>query len=206
VSIIYVIDLVGTLVFAISGVLTGISKRFDIFGAAVLGFVTAVGGGTLRDLLTGSLPVSWIEDINYVLIIILAVPIVYSFRRQILGLRKTMFLFDSIGIGLFTVLGVQKCIDLGFSPVICVLMGTISAVFGGVLRDTLSNEVPLIFRKEIYATACLLGGILYYILGQFSIPTYIAQTSSVLVIITIRILAVKNNWSLNIHRNTESGK
>ncbi|WP_235298513.1 trimeric intracellular cation channel family protein [Portibacter marinus] len=202
-SIIYAIDLIGTLVFAISGVLTGISKRFDIFGASVLGFVTSVGGGTLRDMLTGSLPVSWIQDINYVLIIFLAVPLVYFFRKTILKLRKTMFLFDSIGIGLFTVLGVQKCLDLGLSPVICVLMGAISAVFGGVLRDTLSNEVPLIFRKEIYATACLLGGMVYLFMSSLSIPLYIAQAGSVLIIIVIRVLAVKNHWSLHIHRESK---
>jgi len=201
VSIIYAIDLLGTLVFAISGVLTGISRKFDIFGAGVLGFVTAVGGGTLRDILTGSTPVSWIQDINYVLIVLLALPLVFLFRKQILKLRKTMFLFDSIGIGLFTVLGVQKSLDLGLSPVICIIMGAISAVFGGVLRDTLSNEVPLIFRREIYATACLLGGIVYYFLGQFAIPIYIAQALSVLLVIVVRVLAVRNNWSLNYKKN-----
>ncbi|MCL4107768.1 UNVERIFIED_CONTAM: hypothetical protein GTU68_027153, partial [Idotea baltica] len=200
VSIIYAIDLIGTLVFAISGVLTGISKKFDIFGAAVLGFVTAVGGGTLRDILTGSLPVSWIKDTNYVILIILAVPIVYLFRKQILKLRKTMFLFDSIGIGLFTVLGVQKTLDLGLSPIICILMGAIGAVFGGVLRDTLSNEIPLIFRKEIYATACLLGGSIFYFLLQLSVPIYIAQSISIFIVILIRILAVKNHWSLNFSK------
>jgi uncharacterized membrane protein YeiH len=201
VSIIYSIDLLGTLVFAISGVLTGTSKKFDLFGAGVLGFVTAVGGGTLRDILTGSLPAAWTQDINYVLIILSAIPLVYLFRVQILKLSKTMFLFDSIGIGLFTVLGVQKTLDLGFSPLICILMGTISAVFGGVVRDTLSGDIPLIFRKEIYATACLIGGILYYSLSLFELPIYIAQSISILVVIIIRIMAVKNHWSLNFHRS-----
>ncbi len=200
-SVIYSIDILGTLVFAISGVLTGISKKFDIFGALVLGFVTAVGGGMLRDILTGSLPVSWTQDINYVIIILAAVPLVYFFRTQILKLSKTMFLFDSIGIGLFTVLGVQKTMDLGFEPIICVLMGTISAVFGGILRDTLSGEIPLIFRKEIYASACLVGGTLYYSLCLFSLPVYIAQSVSILVVIVIRILAVRNHWSLNFPRS-----
>jgi uncharacterized membrane protein YeiH len=199
-SIIYSIDLLGTLVFAISGVLTGVSKKFDPFGALVLGFVTAVGGGTLRDILTGSLPVSWTQDINYVIIILAALPLVYLFQSQILKLSKTMFLFDSVGIGLFTVLGVQKTIDLGFDPIVCILMGMISAVFGGVLRDNLSGEVPLIFRKEIYATACLVGGTLYYSLSLFSLPIYLAQAISILVVIVIRILAVKNHWSLNIIR------
>lgn len=196
-SIIYVIDLLGTLVFAISGVLTGISRKFDIFGASVLGFVTAVGGGTLRDIILGSTPVSWTRDTNYILLILLAIPIVYFFRKQISKLRKTMFLFDSIGIGLFTVLGIQKALDLGFSPIVCLLMGVISAVFGGVLRDTLSDEIPLIFRKEIYATACLIGGLVYFLMVKFSLPTYLSQIISITIVIGIRVLAVKKNWSLN---------
>ncbi len=180
--------------------MTGISKKFDIFGTLVLGFVTAIGGGTLRDMLTGALPVAWIQDINYVILIIAALPMVYLFQKQILKLRKTMFLFDSIGIGLFTVLGVQKTLALGLSPIICILMGAIGAVFGGVLRDTLSNEVPLIFRKEIYATACLLGGTIFYFLLQLAIPIYVAQSISIFIVILIRILAVRNHWSLNFNK------
>ncbi len=196
-TIIYLIDLLGTLVFAISGVLSGTCKKFDAFGASVLGFVTAIGGGTIRDILTGSLPVAWTQDLNYVYIIFLSLPLVYLFKNQILRLRKTMFFFDTLGIGLFTVLGVQKTFDLGFSPIIAILMGTISAVFGGVLRDTLANEVPLIFRKEIYATACLIGGIVYYFISQLNVPIYLAQIISILIVIIIRILAVKFHWSLN---------
>lgn len=200
----YLIDLLGTLVFAISGVLSGTSRKFDIFGASVLGFVTAVGGGTLRDIMTGSLPVSWMIDLNYIYVIFLSIPLVYLFKNQILKLRKTMFLFDTLGLGLFTVYGVQKTLDLGLSPIIAILMGIISAVFGGVLRDTLANEVPLIFRKEIYATACLGGGILYYSLLQLGLLTIASQIISILFVIVIRILAVKYKWSLNFSSKAQN--
>lgn len=197
-SLFYIVDLLGTLVFAISGVLSGVSKRFDFFGAGVLGFVTAVGGGTLRDILIGSLPVSWMHDLNYIFTVLLALPIVYFFKSFILKLKKTLFLFDAIGIGLFTILGLQKTLDMGLSPIIALFMGTISAVFGGVIRDTLSNDVPLIFRKEIYATACIAGGLLYLLLNYFSLPLIISQIAAMVFIIVIRIFAVRKNWSLNI--------
>lgn len=205
-SVFYLIDLVGTLVFAISGVLSGTSKKFDIFGAGVLGFVTAVGGGTLRDILTGSLPVSWMSDLNYVYLILISIPLVFLFKKQILGFRKTMFLFDTIGIGLFTILGVQKTLDLGLSPLIAILMGTISAVFGGVLRDTLANEVPLIFRKEIYATACLIGGTIYYLLLQTNLLVIASQLIAICSVIIIRILAVRYKWTLNPYESAFSSK
>ncbi len=193
---IYFIDLAGTLVFAISGVLAASEKRFDIFGAAILGLVTAVGGGTLRDVLIGSTPVGWMRDVNYFLIILLGVCLSLLFKKYILQLRKTMFLFDTIGIGLFTILGIQKTLMLELSPLIAILMGTVSAVFGGVLRDVLSNEVPLIFRKEIYATACLTGGSIFVILSQFSTMTDLNMLLSIISVISIRILAVKHKWSL----------
>ena len=154
-QLIYILDLTGTFVFAISGTLTAINKKFDIFGAAVIAFVTAVGGGTIRDLLIGSQPVGWMRDLNYLVVIAAAVPISLLFRHYILKLRRTMFLFDTIGIGLFTILGLQKTLSFGLAPVVALMMGIVSAVFGGVVRDILCNEVPLIFRKEIYA--CLEG-------------------------------------------------
>ncbi len=195
-TIIYTLDLIGTFVFAISGMLAAANKQFDVFGASVIAFVTAVGGGTLRDVLIGSQPVGWMKDLNYLAVIVLAVPVSYFFRPFIQKLRKTMFLFDTIGIGLFTILGLQKTLDLGLHAVVAVMMGAVSAVFGGVIRDLLSNEVPLIFRKEIYATACIAGGILYLILGYFQLDYNIKLISTVIFIIVIRIFAVRKHWSL----------
>ena len=195
-ELIYGVDLAGTFVFAVSGWLLASSKKLDIFGASVIAFVTAVGGGTLRDLLIGSLPVGWAGDLNYLLVIGAGILSGLFFKGIFERLRKTMFLFDSIGIGLFTILGIQKTLDLGLSPVIAVLMGTISAVFGGVLRDTLMNEIPLIFRKEIYATACIIGGAMYLLLTQLMADDDWAVFITVAFIIGLRVLAVKRRWSL----------
>lgn len=199
-DLIYMIDIAGTFVFAISGALAASEKRFDIFGAGILALVTAVGGGTLRDLLIGSTPVGWMKDLNYLLVIVLAVVVSYFFKSRILQLRRTMFLFDTIGIGLFTVLGLQKTLGLGLSPVIAVMMGAVSAVFGGVLRDVLSNEVPLIFRKEIYATACLAGGVVFLLLQWAWKAAGLNMLLTIVLIIVIRILAVRKHWSLPVIR------
>lgn len=195
-SLIYILDLIGTFVFAISGTLAATEKRFDVFGAAVLAFVTAVGGGTIRDVMIGRTPVGWMQDLNYLYFILLAVPATFFFRNYIQQLRKTMFLFDTIGIGLFTILGLKTTLNIGLSPIIAVMMGTVSAVFGGVLRDVLSREVPLIFRKEIYATACLLGGIVYLFLSKTNLPDDWSIFITVMVVIGIRVVAVRKKLQL----------
>lgn len=194
-DLIYILDLAGTLVFAISGWLTASRKEMDPFGASVIAFITAVGGGTLRDLLIGSQPIGWMLDQNYLLMIALGILSGLLFKKVLQRLRRTMFLFDSIGIGLFTILGIEKTLSFGLTPVIAVMMGTVSAVFGGVVRDTLANEVPLIFRKEIYATACLTGGILFLLLGYFNVNEDLKIILTVCYIIALRIVSVKNSWS-----------
>lgn len=195
-DLIYIIDLLGTLVFAISGVTAAVEKKFDLVGATILGMVTAIGGGTLRDILIGETPVGWMEDPNYLYVIFSALPLSYFFQHQLSKLRKGVFLFDTIGIGLFTILGVQKTLAVGLSPMVAVLMGVVSAVFGGVIRDVLSNEVPLIFRKEIYASACLLGGIIYLGMEQLTPGIWYNSLPAIGVVIMIRYLAVRKNWGL----------
>lgn len=194
-NLIYAADLIGTFVFAISGVNAARESRMDIFGAAVIAFVTAVGGGTVRDLLIGSTPVGWMKDQNYSIIILLGILSAVIFRAVIQRLSKTMFWFDTIGIGLFTALGLQKTLDHGLSPVVALMMGIVSSVFGGVIRDTLSNRIPLIFRKEIYATACLSGGIVYLLLRETSLHADIRLGITVATVISIRSLAVYKKWS-----------
>jgi len=191
-----IFDLIGTFVFAISGTLAASEKKFDLFGAIFAAFVTAVGGGSLRDMLLGAYPLAWVNDLRYLAIIVIAVVVTFLFKKQILPWRKTLFLFDTIGIGVFTILGMQKALNLGIHPVISIMMGTISAVFGGVLRDTFSNEVPLIFRKEIYATACIVGGFLFWSLEQFHLNENINITATISIIILIRLLAIKFKLSL----------
>lgn len=195
---IYALDLAGTFVFAISGAITAAEKRLDPFGAVVIALVTAVGGGTVRDVLIGATPVGWLRDTNYLTLVALALPVTLVFKNVILRLRRTMFLFDTIGIGLITIMGLQKALEAGLSPTIAIVMGTVSAVFGGVVRDTLCNEIPLIFRKEIYATACLSGGGLYFCLREISVADSVATMMAIGFVIAIRILAVRLNWSLPV--------
>ncbi len=189
------IDYSGTFVFAISGVLAAVEKKFDLFGAIILGMVTAIGGGTIRDLLIGTTPVAWMKNDLYFYIIISAIPICYFFKDEIQSLRKSNFLFDTIGIGLFTILGLEKTLEVGLSPVVAVMMGIVSAVFGGVIRDVLSNEIPLIFRKEVYAFACL-GGALTYLFCLEIVPKELAMVISIFTVIVIRVLAIKRQWSV----------
>ena len=196
---IYALDMIGTLVFAISGVLAAVEKKFDVVGAFVLGFVTAVGGGTLRDVLIGTTPVGWMNDTNYLILITLALPLCFFAKKYILRLPKSLFLFDTIGIGLFTILGLEKTLSLGLSPVIALLMGVVSATFGGVIRDVLSNQVPLIFRKEIYASACLVGGIAYLVAEYLNAGHPMNTFLSIFLVITIRYFAVKNRWGLSFN-------
>lgn len=197
---IYFVDLFGTAVFAISGVLTAMHKKFDLVGTLIIGFVTAIGGGTLRDILIGRFPVSWLEDRNYFFAILTGYLIAYFFEQQIIKLRRSMFLFDTIGIGLFTILGIQIALEQGLSTESCLLMGVISACFGGVIRDVLTNEIPLIFRREIYATACLLGGIVYLLLVEFSTNENLNILVAIATVIIIRYLSIRYKWSLNFNQ------
>ncbi len=193
----YALDLIGTLVFAISGVLTAINKKFDLVGSIIIGLVTAVGGGTLRDVLIGKTPVGWMQDLNYFYTILLAVIVSYLFEKHIIKWTRSMFIFDTIGIGVFTILGMQKTATTGLGIPIILFMGVVSAVFGGVIRDVLTNEVPLIFRKEIYASACLLGGIVFMTLEYCGLPTNFNAICCMLIISVIRYIAVKKHWSLH---------
>ena len=192
----HLIDLIGTFVFAVSGVMAAAENKMDFFGASVIGFVTAVGGGTIRDLLIGSLPVGWMLNIDYLLIIFSAIVCTMLFRKLFEKLYKALFLFDTIGIGLFTVLGVQKTLSIGLHPLVALMMGMVSAVFGGVVRDVLSGRVPLIFRKEIYATACLAGASVYVLLWQLNSPEFMSLFLSMGTTISIRVVAVVNKWQL----------
>ena len=195
-SLINIIDIAGTFVFAVSGVMVGIKKEFDFFGVIILAFVTAIGGGTLRDLLIGSTPVGWMQSEVYGLVILSAVPICFFFSAQLRKVRRTFFLFDTVGIGLFTVLGVEKSLDFGLSPMIAIMMGVVSAVFGGVLRDVLSNEVPLVFRKEVYAFACFAGALSYLGMSYLGLSKELNEIIAISVVITIRILSIRFKWSI----------
>lgn len=201
----YTIDILGTIAFAISGVLIAFNKRMDLFGVLIIAFVTAVGGGTLRDLLIGNTPVGWMKDITYTYVIMASAFLAILFRSKLNYLRTSLFLFDTIGIGLYTVIGVQKGLQAELHPLICVALGTMTASFGGVIRDILCNEIPVIFRKEIYATACIFGGLCYFLFVQLPIKNDVALLIAGCIVIVIRLLAVKFKISLpNIYRTFNS--
>jgi len=192
----YTFELLGTFFFAISGAMAVRDQENDLFGASFTGFVTAIGGGTLRDIMLGSYPLVWIGDINFLYAIICGVIIAYFFSNQLMRLTRTLRVFDTLGIAFFTILGVEKALQLGVRPEIAAIMGMFSAVMGGVLRDILTNETPVLFRKEIYATACLAGAVLYLLLFQLEVDRTINLALSSLVIVLIRLFAVKYKLAL----------
>ena len=187
----YTLDIIGTFAFAISGVLIAMQKRMDPFGIFIIAFVTAVGGGTLRDVLIGRTPVGWMNDLNYVYVIGAAVIFSIILRKKLNRLRTSLFLFDTIGLGVFTIIGVEKGISTDLHPIICVALGTMSASFGGVIRDILCNEIPVIFRKEIYATACIIGGFTIFALKYLGLAENLIYIFTALMVISIRLVVVK---------------
>lgn len=202
-SLILVLDIIGTVAFAVSGVLTALNRRMDPFGILIVASAAAIGGGTLRDVLIG-VPVMWMHDLTYLYVILATTIITIPFRKRIRYIRRSLFLFDTIGLALYTVVGVEKGIEAGFSPVICIVLGTMTASFGGVLRDILSNKIPIIFRKEIYATASILGGVTYFILTKTPLSNGYIVIISMVSIMIIRLLAIYFDLSLpNVYTKSE---
>ncbi|WP_068475319.1 trimeric intracellular cation channel family protein [Saccharicrinis aurantiacus] len=189
-------DYAGTCAFAISGTLSASEKRLDLFGAAFIGFVTAIGGGTTRDVLLGNTPVTWIQGNTYFILILSAILFTFVFHRYIIKLKNTLFLFDTLGIGAFTIIGLEKGLEFGLTEPVAIIMGLSSAVVGGVIRDTLCNDVPIIFHKEIYATACIAGSIVYLILAKLNVNLIVTESITISTIIIVRLLAIKFNLSL----------
>lgn len=192
----YLLELIGTYFFAISGVIASEDKDKNWFGAAFTGFITAIGGGSLRDMILGSYPLVWVGDVNFLYAIIVGVFTAFLFYQFFLKLKRTMLFFDMVGIAFFTILGVEKSLSLGVSPEIAAMMGMFSAVMGGVIRDTLTNATPVIFRKEIYATACLAGAVVYLIINSFGVDRDVNLLISSGFIILLRILALKFKLTL----------
>lgn len=196
-SIQYILEIVGTFAFAISGALAvKDQKHQDWFGASFTAFISSIGGGTLRDVLLGSYPLVWISDITIIHAIMLGILATFIFYKFLLRLRKTLFLFDTFGIALFTLVGTEKALNLGVRPEIAVIMGVFTATMGGVIRDVMTNEIPIIYRKEVYATACFTGACVYLILDSLGVERNVTFILSAIVIIVLRILAVRNQWSV----------
>lgn len=196
ISFLQIIEILGTFSFAVSGATFAMEKRLDPFGVLIISFVTAIGGGTLRDVVIGNLPVGWLRDGTVTTLIFVAGISTMFFDKYFKKLTTTLFLFDALGLGLFTIVGIEKAMQLNLSAGVCIALGTITASFGGVIRDVLLNHVPLVFRKEIYALASVAGGLLFFGLKHTSIPADVSTIICILFIFIIRLLAVRYHLSL----------
>lgn len=192
----HIIEVLGTFSFAVSGAFFAMEKKLDPFGVIIIAFVTAIGGGTLRDVMIGNLPVGWLRNETATITIFIAAIGSLFFEARLRKFITTLFLFDALGLGLFTIVGIEKALELHFSIGVCIALGTITASFGGVIRDVLLNNVPLIFRKEIYAMASVTGGLVYFLFRKVELEADAAKIICILLIFTIRLIAVKYRLGL----------
>lgn len=195
-NLLYLLDLIGTVAFAASGAWAGVRRGMDLFGVLMLGMVTAIGGGTLRDLLLGDLPPFCLRNETYLWLPVVAALLVFCSHRFLPKIEQPLLYLDAIGLGTFVVIGTGKAMAFHTGPLAAVLMGVMTGTAGGVLRDVLSNRVPLIMRREIYASACVIGGSLMVLLGQFSVSTEMSSIIAAASVILLRLLAIRFNWSL----------
>lgn len=195
INYIYILDLIGTVVFAITGALAAKEHKMDVFGMFILAFVTGVGGGTLRDMMIGSTPVFWMKNPFYILMIVLGVVLPIVFKKMS-EWKKSILFFDAIGLGVFTVIGVEKGIDFRLHPVIAVALGAVTGCFGGLIRDILRNQIPAVLHKEIYATASLTGGIMFFVLNYLGFHSDLVAVLTAFIVFIIRVLALKYRWEL----------
>ncbi|MBU3714447.1 MAG: trimeric intracellular cation channel family protein [Ferruginibacter sp.] len=190
-SFLHLIEVLGLFSFAVSGAFFAIEKKLDPFGVLIISFVTAIGGGTLRDIMIGNLPVGWLRNLTTIYAILSASFLTMFFEKYVRKLTKTLFLFDALGLGFYTILGIELAIQQHLSIGVCMALGTITACFGGVIRDVLLNNVPLVFRKELYAVASLAGGGIYFLLKETSLNADVSKIICILIIFSIRAIAVR---------------
>ena len=200
-----IIDFLGTFAFAISGIRHAATKRFDWFGAYVVGLVTAIGGGTTRDLLLDVTPF-WMLQPSYLIVTGFALLFVIFLGKWVIRLHNTFFIFDAIGLGLFVVVGIDKALELNYPFWVAILMGMITGSVGGVIRDILINEVPLIFRKDIYALACVVGGLIYFVSFKLNFSPVVMQATAAVSVIVTRVIAVKYHISIPVLKAYEDFK
>lgn len=193
-----VLDLIGTFVFALSGASVGVRHRLDLFGVLVLSFAAALAGGITRDLLIGAVPPVGITDWRYI-IVALAAGIVFFVRDStFVRLRTTILLLDAAGLGLFAVTGTLKAIKYQLGPGTAVLLGVLTGVGGGVLRDVLVSEVPTVLRSELYAVAALCGATIVVVSRELAFPPYVGALGGVIVCFALRALAIRRDWRLPV--------
>lgn len=201
----YIVEMVGAFAAAISGIRLASMKRFDWFGAYIVGLVTALGGGTLRDVLL-DIPVFWTRSWDYFAVTGISMSVVIAFQKQLVRRLNMLLVFDAVGLAMFTVIGVEKTLAIGLPVWVAIAMGLITGAFGGVLRDILINEEPLIFRKDIYAMACLLGGVAYGAVMAFGGNAVACGVACAVVTLTVRVLALKFGWHLPMMHPDDDGE
>ena len=192
----HLLDILGVVVFAASGVLEAGRRRLDIFGAVVVALVSALGGGTLRDMMLQHGPVFWIADPLYVMLVTAAALVTFALAHRFVPPARLLLVADAAGLAVFSVLGVQKALAAGVAPVVALGMGVITGVAGGIIRDILCNEVPLVLRREIYATASLAGGVLFLFLSAVHVPAAISTWVAALAVFSVRLAAIRLRLSL----------
>ncbi|MBL7836986.1 MAG: trimeric intracellular cation channel family protein [Bacteroidetes bacterium] len=198
----YIFELTGTALFAASGAIVANDKsNADWFGVTFLGLITCLGGGSVRDILLGAYPLAWVKDISVLIAGFTGIILAALFYNTLKTYRKNLFIVETFALGMFTIIGTQKALDFGVHPLIAAVMGMFSAVMGGVLRDVLTNEIPVLFRKEIYATACVSGALLYVVLVNLNTMPQLNLSVSALLIVLIRFVSVKYKLSLPKFRN-----
>ncbi|KAB2823409.1 TRIC cation channel family protein [Aliivibrio finisterrensis] len=195
--LIYIIDMFGTAIFAISGVLLAGRLKMDPFGVTVLASVTAIGGGTIRDMALGATPVFWITDTNYLLVIFVTCILTMLIIRKPKRLPWYVLpVSDAIGLAVFVGIGVEKALSYNADPMVAVIMGVITGCGGGIIRDVLAREVPMVLRSEVYATACIIGGIVHTSVLEFNIQSSTAMLFGVATTLVIRLAAIR--WHLSL--------
>ena len=194
----YVLDLLGVAVFAISGALAGAHRGLDLFGISVLAAVTAIGGGTLRDVLLNRHPVFWLSDPRYLYVILAAVAVTLLGQNYLPNLQTALLVADALGLGLFALSGAQIAEDDGHARIVVVLMGTMTGVAGGVVRDLLSGVVPLLLRRDIYATAAIAGICLYLLMQALGLKRLWAFILGMVSVVAVRLLAIAFAWQLPV--------
>ncbi|HBN47494.1 MAG TPA: hypothetical protein DD401_07920 [Prevotella sp.] len=197
-----IIEILGTLAFAISGIRHAAAKHYDWFGGFVCGIAVAIGGGTLRDVMLGATPF-WMTSPMYILCTLLAQFIVIAFAHSLKRLDNAWFAFDTLGLASFTITGLQKTIDYGHPFWVAIIMGCITGAAGGVIRDVLLNKTPVIFQKEIYAMASIVGGLLYWVMCSLHVNLAITAVATFVFIVLVRFLAVKYHISLPVLKGEE---
>lgn len=195
-SLIYVLDFIGVIACAVAGTMLAISKGFDLFGCILASMVNAIGGGTIRDVMLDRHPLFWTIDLNYVFAITITSILCQMFFCPTARMNGVLKLFDAIGLSAFSVIGLTVALSMGATPLIAVMMAVMTSIAGGIMRDMICQELPMVLQKEIYITASILGSLTYLGLGRLGVVAWLCELAMLMVVFGVRMLAVRYDWHL----------